>query len=74
MKKGEHIARGILCPFYLKEDQYGIHCEGIGGKSIVKLVYQSPETKKHHRKRYCCRDYKRCPIGIMLYRKYGEDV
>ena len=74
MKKGEYISRGVLCPFYRKEDCNGIHCEGIEDDTTIKLIHQSSEAKKQHRRYYCSRGYKKCPIAIMLYKTYGEDV
>lgn len=74
MKKGEYIARSVLCPFYHKEDGNGIHCEGVSEDTTIKLIHQSSEAKKQHRRHYCSRGYKKCPIAIMLYKRYGEDV
>lgn len=69
-----YVAKEAVCPFYHREDEVGIYCEGVNDDSSIKLIHCSSESKKRYRRQYCCKEYKRCPIARMLYKKYGEDV
>lgn len=69
-----YVAKEAICPFYHREDEVGIYCEGVNDDSSIKLIHYSSDEKKRYRRRYCCKEYKRCPIARMLYKKYGEDV
>lgn len=69
-----YVSKEVICPFYHREDEVGIYCEGVNDESTIKLLYPSREAKGRYRRENCSKSYKKCPIAVMLYQKYGEDI
>ena len=69
-----YLSKEVECPFYHREDECGIYCEGVNDESSIKLIHPSREAKRRYRMSVCSKQYKKCPIAVMLYRKWGEDV
>lgn len=62
----------VLCPFFREQKVQGISCEGLTEDSILKLCFNSPNSKCLHMKVFCQRKYKNCEIYEMLEKKYEE--
>ena len=68
-----YISKEAECPFYHSEDFQKIYCEGVTEGSSIHLAFGSVTELKNYRTSKCCKDYKKCHIAMMLYRKYGVD-
>lgn len=62
----------VQCPFYQAMSKKSITCEGITDDCITKILFQSAENMKLHRKIFCDAKYKNCEIYMMLEKKYEE--
>lgn len=59
------------CPFYLRESEYSISCEGIVDNSKTILKFTSKKQKKYHQFDYCYHSvYENCPLYQLLLKKY----
>lgn len=67
-----YISKNVRCPFYRKEKQNKISCEGVTKESSLNLIFPSIEKRKHYEERFCCADYKRCYIAHMLIDKWEK--
>lgn len=60
-----------LCPFYIRESEYSISCEGIVCNSKTIMKFNSKNEKKQHQRLYCfCSAYESCPLYQSLADKY----
>lgn len=64
--------RKAVCPFYKREEQQKICCEGIQERSSLHLTFSSPEEQKKYLERFCnsISGYCKCKVAIMLKSKY----
>ncbi len=62
----------VLCPFYCKDDRVtrSVTCEGLEDDSRIRLMYFELRARDGHMDRFCCRDYRLCPVYEMLMKKY----
>lgn len=60
------------CPFYRKEDQYKVFCEGVNNISSINLNFPSRKECRAYKKEYCNSNYQKCSICKMLYDKYKD--
>ena len=67
------IAKYVLCPFYHKEDNTKICCEGTDNDNVIHLTFVSWKKRMDYETKNCCKDYKSCKIAQMLYKKYEEN-
>lgn len=58
------------CPFYRKEDQYKVFCEGVNNISSINLNFPNTKECRAYKKEHCNSNYYKCPICKMLYDKY----
>lgn len=59
------------CPFYLKEGEKTICCEGFLDTNKVRVVFFTPEKKKNFQENFCFTDcYRGCPLAIAANEKY----
>lgn len=63
----------VVCPFYRKETQQVIYCEGIEKNTATHLAFGSRTALKKYRFRYCCDTYGKCRIAKMLFEKWEEE-
>ena len=63
-----------ICPFYQRESEYRITCEGISDGTVLSLGFSSCREKLSWQERYCCQfEYEHCPISKVIQKKYRDD-
>jgi hypothetical protein len=60
------------CPFYRKEDQYKVFCEGVNNISSINLNFPNRKECRAYKKEHCNSNYHKCSICKMLYDKYKD--
>ena len=60
------------CPFYHKEDQYKVFCEGVSNASSINLNFPNTKEFKAYKEKHCNNQYYKCPVYTMLYDKYKD--
>lgn len=64
----------VLCPFYRKEDNRSIYCEGIVPGSTIIFRFRGKKKFEIQHKTFCCGRYGYCEINRMLMEaKYAEE-
>ena len=63
----------VQCPYYKKEKQNTIVCEGVCDGNCLELTFRSSEKKRFYRAQYCNSKYGDCRITKMLHEKWGYD-
>lgn len=66
----DYGAENVLCPFFRKNEEYRVKCEGTENENNIHLVFGSKAKKKTFFENVCCCNYKRCRIYKMLMQKY----
>ena len=63
----------VVCPFYRRNDNNRICCEGLEDRNTINLVFEDSKKQVAYRNEYCCDidNYKNCKICAMLKKKYG---
>jgi hypothetical protein len=62
----------VKCPFYRKEDQYKVFCEGVVNASSINLNFPNTKEFRAYKGEHCNSKYYKCPIYNMLYDKYKD--
>lgn len=63
----------IICPYFQRESEQKISCEGVVKDSTTLLKFCSEEEKRRHRRMYCqSYEYEKCPLAKILHRKYEQ--
>ena len=63
-----------ICPFYKAEKRDEIFCEGLFKNSKIHFAISPPEKKVRYKRKYCEKNYERCPIAKMHFRiNSGQD-
>lgn len=62
----------VKCPFYRREENQKIFCEGVQGGTSIHLAFAAPTDRKQYEKCYCKGRYRTCRIAGMLEGKYAE--
>lgn len=65
----DYLSSNVICPFYFNSDNKSIRCEGIFSVYCLN-IFKGREAVKAYAKKYCCDKYKRCPLAVILYKKY----
>ena len=65
----------VKCPYFKKQDQNRIVCEGINNESTTHVVFADSKAKTEYMHKRCndiggCR---KCPLHDLLDRKYGDE-
>ena len=63
---------GALCPFYKREEQFKIYCEGVERNSSIQLGFGTPQNKQKHSAKYCGKNWEECIIARALKTKYEK--
>ena len=61
-----YTSKKVLCPFYRHENRFVIFCQGVEGESVLHLAFPTPSSCFEFKSGYCRREYRKCPIYIML--------
>ena len=65
-----YMSKDVLCPYYHKEIQNKICCEGIDDDSSIHLNFVSGKRRIEYEKAMCCRGYDMCLIAQALNKKW----
>lgn len=61
----------VQCPFYRTDDCAGsIRCEGPQDASFVQTSFTQTQDWLTYMDRYCCADYRSCPMHQMILDEY----
>ena len=69
MKRNQYRCKTATCPFYKKEDQQTIFCEGVMDNSSVHLSFGNGLDCTEYKESKCRSNYRQCYVYRML-----EDV
>lgn len=63
----------VVCPFYRRNDNNRICCEGLEERNTINLVFEDPNKQREYKRTHCCDidRYRSCMICSVLERKYG---
>ena len=59
-----------VCPYYQRESQYTISCEGLIGETDTVQRFTKEKSKENYQQKECYRYPNECPIAKMLDRRY----
>ena len=65
-----YIAADVVCPFYCRDQDNYITCEGVEDDTRIHLVCENKKKRYAYQRRYCCEDFHNCRIASMLWGKY----
>lgn len=67
MSKGKHYREDeyVLCPYYRKESNFEVKCDGLCGSHTVN-VFQTVAEKDYFKDDFCCGYYWNCPLNRAL--------
>ena len=61
---------GVLCPYYRREGNTYISCEGFAPGAQTQVGFMDPHRRQQWQEVYCMRQYHLCPIAYLLAKKY----
>lgn len=69
----QYISKYAKCPYYHRNDDNRICCEGVKSSNTINLVFGDPRKLKEYGIRYCndVNNYQNCLICKALNLKYG---
>lgn len=62
----------VKCPFYKRESQQVIYCEGVDEKSLIHLAFANKEDCRTYEKEFCRKAWKECMIAKALSKKWDD--
>ncbi len=63
----------VICPFYKRESQQVIYCEGVNEKSVIHLAFARKEDCRMYEKQFCRKDWQQCMIAETLDKKWRDN-
>lgn len=69
----DYSDKNVKCPFYKSAEKRSIKCEGIFSKFCINS-FSDKENMGVHFVKYCCDDYKNCPLAKIIIKKYDSEV
>lgn len=75
-KMNTYGSQYVLCPFFIRDDDSSITCEGMEANMCSRHVFRTDkgnllkDKKKEFINKYCMADYKGCMYAEMLEKKY----
>ena len=66
MKRGQYVAKSALCPFYKREDQQMIVCDGVEPNSTTHLAFSNASECRAYKQKHCRNEYTECEVYRML--------
>ena len=70
MKGGEYTSQTVVCPFYQCEVPQSLKCEGVEEGTALHMTFDSKSHKDTYKEHFCCSQYHRCILCMMLEAKY----
>ena len=69
-----YISKYAVCPYYSRNSDNKIRCEGVDETNTINLVFESKTDLKAYERRYCesLNGYSLCRICRMLDEKWKE--
>lgn len=76
MSSGTYIQADVLCPFYItdKANPIILKCEGLQPDITISLMFVYKNTKVNFMNKYCCKQYEKCPLFDVIYKKYEDEI
>ena len=70
---GDYLSKYVVCPYYHRNDDNRICCEGTSSKNTINLVFEDSKKLKNYTTNFCSdiQGYKKCLICKALDFKYG---
>ena len=72
MKPYQSQSKEVVCPFYRKEDDHKIYCEGVEDGTSVHLAFGDKSRKISYRQKHCSCFKDDCLVRRMLNEKYDD--
>lgn len=66
MKRRQYVAKSTVCPFYKREDQQMIICDGISPNSSTHVAFGNASECLKYKQKYCRDECTECEIYRML--------
>ena len=63
----------VDCPFYKKDDQHEIVCEGVGEAEATILRYRLKQERNKQIRLFCAGCYEKCEVHRMIMASKYED-
>ena len=66
-------AKLVKCPFYKRNDNNKVMCEGLSNKNLIHLVFSDPANKRNYMQEHCysVQACQSCLIHKALCEKWG---
>ena len=64
----------VLCPFYVREADKSISCEGFYDNNTLMTKFPSKDSKREFMARKCENAYQSCMLARALIRKYEGEL
>ena len=70
-----HLAKSVVCPFFINGINYGVHCEGYKEGNSLRILFDNKESMDKHTGVYCnnINGYQKCPLYPVIDKQYKED-
>lgn len=67
------LSANVICPYYIRESERSVTCEGLREGMVVKSVFCSEQQKSDYQREMCVHyDYAElCPLARALFFKYS---
>lgn len=62
----------VKCPFFKRQTNVGISCEGLTDEMFIRLCFQTAKAKDTQMEVFCDNHYRKCEIYEILEKKYEE--
>jgi len=64
----------VKCPYYRKERQSVIYCEGVERESCIHLAFGSADRRRDYERQFCEDGWSGCMIAAAHNRKWDYEV
>jgi hypothetical protein len=67
-----YMSKDVQCPYYHKDVQNKICCEGIDEDGSIHLNFTSGKKRIEYERAMCCNDFRLCLIAQALNKKWDD--
>lgn len=66
------LSANVICPYYLRESERSITCEGLREGMVIKSLFGSEQEKSEYQRDMCVHYeyHRRCPLAGAILKKY----